>query len=558
MPSKAHRKRVDYVADFETTTDENDCRVWSWGIAKVSDPKTVHIDKNIDQFMEYASYESSVIYFHNLKFDGTFIIDWLLRNEYEYTDDSFSMEPGSFTSLISDSGKFYSIKVKWPLGPTTEFRDSLKKLPMSVAKVAKSFKLEESKGDLDYTLPRPVGWEITPEEADYLRRDVTIVAEAMKTVLDEGMTKLTVGSDSLAEYKHMLGIKNFNAMFPVLPDIMDAEIRKAYRGGFTYADPRFSRRVTETGGHVLDVNSLYPHVMYSTDLPYGEPEYSTGYVYPTSHMPLTIFQLTFTAKIKPNHIPCIQIKGSSMFVGTEYLKEVKEPTTLWITNVDYELWLEHYDITVISWDGGWRFKSLCGVFDNYIDKWSKVKAESTGGRREIAKLHLNSLYGKFAPNTNVTGKIPIMEDNRVKFIRGPEETRPPIYTAMGVFITAYARALTIRAAQASYDVFAYADTDSLHLLTPHSPTSLDIHPSKLGAWKLEYHFDKALYIRPKAYLEQKADGTYVNRVAGLPERISEKLTFDDIRPGAQFHGKLIPKNVPGGIVLQDVAYELKF
>ncbi len=66
--------------------------------------------------------------------------------------------------------------------------------------------------------------------------------------------------------------------------------------------------------------------------------------------------------------------------------------------------------------------------------------------------------------------------------------KEPIYTAAGVFITSHARALTIRAAQASYDVFAYADTDSLHLLTDTVPDGIDVDPVRMGAGKFEYAF----------------------------------------------------------------------
>lgn len=535
-----------------------------WGIAAVDQPDHVDIGTDLNSFLERIAGVDSTIYFHNLKFDGTFIIDWLLRNGYEHSTDQFARFPGEFVTLISDMGMFYSMEVRWANGKATQFRDSLKKLPMAVAQLAKAFKLAEGKGEIDYDAPRPVGYQPTPEEVDYMRRDVSIVAHAVKLTLEEGMTRLTVGSDSLAEFKALFGPKLFESMFPVLPEEMDSEIRKAYRGGFTYKDPR--RKGIQRSGLVLDVNSLYPYVMYESLLPYGEPVYSDTEIMPTKDYPLTIFSITFTAKLKKNHIPCIQIKGSSRFVETEYLTEVAEPTTLMITNVDFELWQEHYDIDILSFDGGWRFKGIHGAFDAYIDKWSKIKAESVGGMREIAKLHLNSLYGKFASNPNVTSKIPYLKDNRVAYEQGTPEVRPPIYTAMGVFITAYARALTIRAAQANYDSFAYADTDSLHLLRDDVPAELDVHPSRMGAWKLEYRFRSALYIRAKAYLEEKwpvspwglhSVGEYVVRFAGLPERVSRTLTYEQAVPGTVFHGKLLPVNVPGGVVLKNVPYELK-
>ena len=228
------------------------------------------------------------------------------------------------------------------------------------------------------------------------------------------------------------------------------------------------------------------------------------------------------------------------------------------TNVDLALWKEHYDLDILAYNGGWLFHGVTGLFTEYIDKWMEVKANNDGGLRALAKLMLNSLYGKFATNPNVTPKIPVFDDenNVVKLVTGAEETRDPVYTAMGVFITAYARDVTIRAAQEHYDVFAYADTDSLHLLIDEDPEGLDVDPNKLGAWKREYAFESALFVRAKAYIEKLFDGTHVTHVAGLPDRIADQLTIDDFVGGLRFTGKLQPKRVPGGIVLVDVGFTM--
>jgi hypothetical protein len=573
-PKGSHKSRTNYVADFETTTDPIDCRVWAWGFAPVDikDNEDIEHGNTMHSFIVRVAEFNNTVYFHNLKFDGWFIIDYLLKNGFTHlVTDQRETRPGTFTTLISDMGQFYNITVRWRNGHSTEFRDSRKKIPMSVAAMAKAFDLPMRKGELDYTTFRPVGHKLTENELAYLRNDVVIVAKAMNEVLLSGMTKLTVASDSMAEYKRLTTGKQFDNLFPVFSHEMDAEIRKAYRGGWTYKDKR--RQGLQRSGLVLDVNSLYPFVMKDKYLPYGTPEFVEGKATPTASHPLTIFSVTFTATLKPDHLPCIQIKGSMMFGGTEYLESIPEPTTLMVTNVDWELYNDHYDIEVLAYGNGWRFHAARGMFDAYINKWSEIKANAKGGKREIAKLHLNSLYGKYASNPNVTSKIPILDDNgAVKLVRGEDELRPPVYTAVGVFITSFARDLTIRAAQQNYATFAYADTDSLHLLQDTVPETIDVHPSRLGAWKLEYHFEAAYYIRAKAYLERKAETDcehdredenhgawcyYTNRVAGLPEPVSRRLTFDDLVDGKVLHGKLNPKSVPGGVILKDIPFELK-
>lgn len=587
-PGEGAKRRVKpiYMADFETITNPDDCRVWLWGQAPVMEDGPMDWDIDIESYIDHVSGHDCIVYFHNLKFDGHFIIDWLLKNGYTHTRER-DLIRGEFTTLISNMGKWYSFKVCFKNGVTVEFRDSLKKINMPVSAIAGAFKIDMTKGDIDYHLYRPVGYEPDANELDYLERDIRIVAEALKVLIGSGMKKLTVAADSLAEYKRIVGDKYFERMFPVLNDEMDNEIRRAYRGGFTYADDRFKGRKVGKG-IVLDVNSLYPYIMYERVLPYGEPDWQEGKVEPTKDRPLVIFSITFTAKIKPGHVPCIQIKGSSIFGSTEYLTEIDTPTTLMVTNVDWELYKDHYDISVLEYGGGWRFRGAIGLFKDYIDKWMKVKANAEGGQREIAKLHLNSLYGKFASNPIVTGKIPTIEDNKVKLVIGPDERKAPVYTAVGVFVTSWARDLTIRAAQANYDHFAYADTDSLHLLGDHweigkdekgkdtllnPPEGIHVHGSDLGAWKFEYAFSEAWYVRAKAYLEKKVgvvnpckpsckkDHRHVRAYhaawAGLPQREQEKLTFDEMRDGNVIHGKLQPRSVPGGVVLEDVPYTLK-
>ncbi len=551
MSNGLAKSRALLVGDFETTTDPHDCRVWLWAITGVMDDE-FEWGTSIDTFMKYLEDKTCYIWFHNLAFDGSFVIDWLLRNGFEHVKDS--PRPGQFTTLISAMGKFYSIDIHWQKNCRTEMRDSLKKLPMTASAVSKAFDLDESKGIIDYAKPRPVGYVPDENELEYVRNDVVIIARAMKIQIAAGLTALTVGSDALREYKNIMGKSTFERLFPILPKEADTDIRKAYRGGFTYADPRYSKRVLGTGA-VYDVNSLYPAVMYKEVLPYGEPMWLNGAPKEIEGYPLYILSVTMTAKLKRHKIPCIQIKGYNIFSATEYQRSIDEPVTLVCTSVDWALWNEQYDITVHSYNGTWYFMGQTGMFNGYIDKWSAIKANSTGGMRTIAKLQLNSLYGKFATNPNVTPKIPILEHDRVRLVLGDDEEREPVYTAMGAFITAYARDFTIRAAQLHYFRFAYADTDSLHLVGT-DPVKLEVHPNKLGAWKHEYNFTEAFFMRAKGYTERHENGELETHIAGLPKGAADQVTFEDYKTGRVFGGKLSPKRVPGGIILEDVGFTL--
>ena len=70
-------------ADFETTTDPQDCRVWAWAVALIADPEQVYYGNSIQSFMNWLSRGNvHTAWFHNLAFDGKFILDYLMRCGY--------------------------------------------------------------------------------------------------------------------------------------------------------------------------------------------------------------------------------------------------------------------------------------------------------------------------------------------------------------------------------------------------------------------------------------------------------------------------------------------
>lgn len=549
MPKRSISSRC---ADFETTTNPLDCRVWSWGSMAVDDYSDYVIGIGVGSYVAYMLSVPSVTYFHNLAFDGSFILDYILKDGYTWV--AKNPGKGQFSTVISNMNKFYSITIVSKEGVKVELRDSLKKIPLPVRDVPKAFNLESSKGDIDYEMERPIGYLPSQQEWDYLYRDIFIMAQAMRIILASGMKRLTVGADSLAEFKSLHG-KGFERTFPVLSKTVDDDIRLAYRGGIAMPNKKYARKRVGRG-IVIDKNSMYPWVMRTKLLPYGKPWWSEVQ---DNDADLFILSLTFTAKLKPNHIPCIQIKRSIQFNSQEFLEEVNEPTTVSITSVDLETWQEQYDLKIWAINGYWNFKGIEGLFNDYIDKWMAVKANSTGGARTIAKLHLNSLYGKFAKNTDVTGKRPVLDDTgTVQYVMCDHEESNPVYTAMGAFITAYARQDLIRSAQTNYERFLYCDTDSLHLLGEDEP-DLWLHPTELGAWKVEHDgqpFDEAVFLRAKQYCERFGDHDDVH-IAGLPHEIAVKVHLEDMLHPRTWDGKLVPKRVPGGTVLANTTFTLK-
>ena len=552
-----------YTADFETTTDPNDCRVWAYGLCEIGTPENFTYGNCIDDFMTWAEGQGSVTtYFHNLKFDGEFILCWLFENGFKHVTERRELEDHCFTTLISDKGQFYSMEICFKrLGKkklSLTIYDSLKILPFSVAAVAKGFNLPISKLEIDYNETREKGHILTKQEVDYLRNDVEIMARALQVLFDQGLTQMTQGSNALYDYKRIVSPKNFAKWFPV-PNY-DYDIRQSYKGGFTYLNDKY-KDVDIEEGIVLDVNSLYPSVMYYQPLPYGEGVFFNGMYKKDKIYNLYVQMFTCQFELKEGFIPTIQLKNNLSFIPTQYLKSSEgEDVTLCLTSVDLELFMEHYNVYNIEYHSGWKFKSTVGLFKDYIDKWNAVKMESTlnGNKamRTLAKLMLNALYGKFALNPNVQSKIPWYDNGVIKYKLGEKETRDPIYIPVGTFITAWARYKTISSAQKVYDRFVYADTDSLHLIGTEIPDMLEIDPVKLGAWKHESTFERARFLRQKSYIEE-IEGVLNITCAGMPERCYKYVTWDNFHPGMNYDGKLSMSHVRGGIVLNDIAFTIK-
>lgn len=569
-------KRLKLMCDFETTTDPDDLRVWAACAVNIDSLAVEYLDNDLDGFMEWLANKNTVCYFHNLKFDGEFILSWLLRNGYTYArkeDDQgnrLPMQSKTFSCLITDNGLFYSIEVCFQRIDAKKqqkvvFYDSLKKLPFPVAKIAKAFDLPMSKGEIDYDAPRPVGHQLTDEEKDYIIRDCKIVAEALKIQLGQGLKKMTNASDAMDWYRNMVGKGKFEKRFPVLPLELDADIRRAYKGGYVYMKPEHRGR-HGLAGKQYDVNSLYPWAMYNCLLPYGYPVYFEGKPEPVKEYPLYIVHIKCCFELKPGHLPTIQLKNNRRYIETEYLTtsrvrvgrdDENEPVEMWVTNVDWQLMQEHYDLTELEYINGYRFKGMTGLFNPYIDYWMQIKETTTGALRQLAKLMLNSLYGKFATNPRNVKKEPELdEDGVVAYHTKEGQPRNPVYTAMGCFITAYAREKTIRAAQSVYDRFIYADTDSLKLIGYEVPDGLDIHPTHLGAWKDEGDFTNSTFLRAKTYMMTVDDEEKVT-CAGMPDRCKALVTYENFHPGSTFPGKLVPKRYPGGVVLVNTTFTIK-
>ena len=637
-----------FMGDFETTVYEGQEYTEVWASASVElHTEDVQIFHSIDEQFAYFQKLGTnvVVYYHNLKFDGTFIISWLLDNGYEqgYSELTFEneikaykwekkMRNNQFQYMISDRGMWYTIRIK-KYNKIIEIRDSLKLLPFSVKEIGQAFKTKHQKLDMEYTGFRYAGCKITDEERKYIANDVLVVKEALEIMFAQGNTRLTIGSNCLEEFKSGFPKDYYEELFPDVYEVnlplgydnatAGSYILKSYKGGWCYLVEGKENKVYRNG-LTADVNSLYPSMMHSesgNEYPVGYPTFWKGNYIPEEALQehrYFFVRLKTRFRIKGGYLPFIQIKGSWFYEPNQCLKtsDFYDPVTgeyythredqfgnivdssviLTLTMTDYYLFLEHYDTMDLEILDGCFFYAMSGIFDKYIDKYKKIKMESKGALRTLAKLMLNNLYGKMASTKNSSFKVCYLKpDGSIGFIDQSEEDKKPGYIPIGSAITSYARNFTIRTAQKNYHGvnergFIYADTDSIHCdLEPEELVDVPVHPTDFCHWKLESSWDKAIFVRQKTYVEhiikedlEECTPKYSLKCAGMPEKCKElfidsmtgrfrdvKYSLDDLRfllkehdltdfqRGLVVPGKLMPKRIKGGTLLVETNYEMR-
>lgn len=647
------RKYRYFMSDFETTVYKGQVNTEVWASASVElFTEDVHIFHGIeDQFNYFVSLNDNiVVYYHNLKFDGGFWLSFLLvdlgfKQAYESIGNEENqvqwlkerdMPNNSFKYSISDKGMWYTIIIRTH-GHFIEIRDSLKLLPFSVKKIGESFGTKHKKLDMEYTGFRYAGCTITDDEKKYIANDVLVVKEALEIMFNQGHTELTIGSCCLQEYKRIIGKDDYETFFP---DVYQIEldptrhkevnagewIRHSYKGGWCYL-VKGKENKKYYNGTTADVNSLYPSMMSSESgnrYPVGNPCFWYGNFIPDKALQDNTYYFVRVKTrfyLKDGMLPFIQIKGSFLYKGTEALessdvydfktgkyystyidtngKEHDTRVELTLTMTDYELLKEHYELVDFEiLDGCWFYTQI-GIFDEYIQKYKKIKMENKGALRESAKLFLNNLYGKMASSKDSSFKIAYVKDDKsIGFLPVKENNKKAGYIPVGSAITSYARNFTIRAAQKNYygvneKGFIYADTDSIHCdLPPEQIRGITVHDKDFCCWKLESCWDVGIFTRQKTYIEHithenciPVEKPFYNiKCAGMPQKcknlfeismngyepkdsdnytdeevqfLSKKRELEDFKVGLKVPGKLMPKRIRGGVLLVVTNYEMR-
>ena len=458
--------------------------------------------------------------------------------------------PNSMRSILSDNGDFYMLGVRLS-DRILLFKNLSTLIPATLEEIETDFRTLSKLEYFDYNEDKKAGDSLTEQEKGAMFERCMVMGEALYFLFSHNpsINGLTIGSTCLGIYKKMIGYAKFNKLFPKLDSGLDSFLRKSYYGGWCYIKEGCEGLLL-SGGCSYDINSHFPSMMHSSSgnvYPYGlpimddvtlcrdkTPEQVLQYIQAGVESGDTYSFVEFSCnfKLKKNRLPFIRIETipnsnlGQCFKSSK--KEIGHAVTLVMSQTDFCLMLEQYDIQDFECLRILAFKAQAGMFDDYIDEFYYLKTKSRGAERYLYKLLLNNLYGKFGsfleraivtPFLNNAGVIQFKQEGGTSSFWG--------YIPVACACTSYARAFTLRHAQKNYSIFAYSDDDSIKTIGKASWVwGLDVHPVHLGKWKMEYgkEWDEAVFVKKKTYIIKVGD-TYDIKASGLSDRGKELFLY---------------------------------
>lgn len=530
------------------------------------------------------------LYAHNFgRFDSVFILKSLAKAGY---DIKAKWKDNDILSVkVRDKERKLSIKIM----------DSIKVLPYSLDKLLKSYDCNIHKGmfphkfidkdkifyigakpDIKYYVENPevneskvISYNNLPDILnvkdqclDYLEKDILGLLEVMNKVNSHyfntyklNITKFTtLPSLSLAMYGYWY--KDNNISIKMIKGPLEKFIRNAYFGGNSNIFVEGLDRFVNEGYH-YDMNSQYPNaMMYS--MPTGNPVFS-------NNTELSYYNLGFVfAKITPPSKDVL----SNLFIQKRNedgsVSCPRKPFYEYISTVDLRQGLDY----------GYKAEILCGVnfpeacddgalFGNFVTSLYEIKSTTTDIiTKNIAKLNLNSTYGKFGQKEcdytikmihkdqvedvvkkyhysyiteisedisliktgpKLNEKLRLLYADSAKFNYNDDldykfsKTRGiPSAVQISAMISSYARTSINPYKNISGNLAIASNTDSLIL---SKPLSEDLIGKELGKWKLEHKFKDGVFVRPKLYCYKDI---YTNELIRKASGVnSSNLTYSD-------------------------------
>lgn len=572
---------------------------------------------------------NAIIYFHNMKFDAYNILYALLTLGYIYTDDIKQL-------LIQDSS-WYTFRLNYR-GISLEFRDSYKLISQPLRSFQKTFGLSIGKSTEDSWKDRldevatvnALLNRTEPGLMEYALLDVDVLQAGLDKFWElqggKKASKLTAASLAYSEWLNVIEEHGYRTADGVhhegfieeekkkkLTIVMDDDMPKfihditnyTYRGAVCYPNPDYKNKTLKGIYVYIDANSLYPSAMLPSVQGrnrYNQMElthyYPVGVPVRLKSMPteeimkdrryVSFLKLRIKAKIKPDAvIPFVSLgrqgrvgKGFNRLYRTnDFLREIDE--TFWVTSIDYRSIQNYYDIEEQEFIEGIIYtpkNTSNDIFNEYISKWRKIKEqaarEKNAGLKQLAKIMLNSLYGKFAQSIdNIETFFEFGENGSLTVSEGSFDGKTSLKN-MGIaaMITSYAREILLDVANLlSPNEFLYCDTDSI-IMTESGWRKIRevkglLDKAEFGCWDVEHIVKEVKILHQKCYMitefeafqrDHKRERTIV-KCAGASEDIKRFIRYDNFNRGETIRGARMKKakQTIGGITLESRPFSIK-
>lgn len=595
-----------WVADFETcdmwepsSPDEiPHQRVWLAGIMNLADMKLKYFT-SLDEFMKFILSKQDnkhrEIAFHNLKFDGSFIIPWLF--EHGYVHVAGKPGPKQFSTLIDERNNWYSITIQVNKRIKVLIWDSLKLFPTALEYLHEFYhtptrKIIEDEGF--YNQIRPVDHVPTDEELKYLENDLRVLAETLNEHIKYYGLRFKKTQAGQSFYNFEKSFPHWRYRFPALSVEDDELIRPAYWGGISYVNPKIAGKDVY-GIDVFDINSSYPYQLATRKLPYGKPLLKTGQGLHPDMSKFWVAEAIVNFKLKDDRIPCIPAKAvveGRPITTDKWLSDSCGVVKIRFSCIDYLTILDSYEFEVISWEWAihwaWKKHKEIAQFiynNNEIKVKYKKLAQETDDeelkaeyltKANHAKIDNNAFYGKFGEEIIKRGKTPHYDEDKGVVYRVDRVEEIPDnkkkFLPVAIATTAWGRHQLVTTANRIGKYFLYCDTDSLHILSEGKEELLKhikLDKTELGAWSHEGYFDRGRYLRSKCYYEERYGEVPEVTIAGLPadkhsgprSKKRSCITWENFHIGyvvpAELSNKFRSVRTPMGVKLVPVAFEIK-
>ncbi len=527
-------------------------------------------------------------YFHNWGGNDSILSLIPLLNLPNYVCDPIINNGEIMALTISNKGKI-----------VLTIKDSIRILPGALGKLAKDWKVETQKdhfphyfflndlkttlnyiGEIpEYSLFEPkrtspsdyaemvqefsnTPWSFLEVSKTYILGDVKALYQILLAFFETLISKfpidpLTVLSAPSTAFKiwRTVQLPKLNKEFKVydLSKSLDSKLRKAYLGGIVDV---YRPHLIEQTGYYYDVNSLYPTAMCKP-MPVGMPQlvdltvdeflnsdffgFVEGVVRASSEEYIGLLPIKFQGKL---------ICPGGIFTGFFFSEELR-----FALDNGY---------TLLEIKQAYKFERGPQTFLDLITQLNRMKIEaqlnSQPTIRNIAKLLMNSMYGRFGMHTGlvqqkfveprqldyitehfeILSEIPFgelllvsytLKDPTVIGTRGLASTLKRFVdslpgntnVAIAAAVTAYSRIIIntykLKALELGLEIY-YSDTDSLVVNGPLPEDMID--SATLGKLKLEHTFKEGIFVMPKVYYLELEDGTVITKTKGFPGSLTKE------------------------------------